>query len=48
MELIKDFLGFMRHRKRYWLLPIVLSLLILALLILTAQGGSVAMIYTIF
>ncbi|MCK7580736.1 MAG: DUF5989 family protein [Chromatiales bacterium] len=50
---MKDFLlelwTFMRVRKKFWLLPIILLLLILGGLLVLAQGSAVApFIYTLF
>ena len=48
-EMIKDLWGFMRVRKKYWLLPIIATLVILSGLIIFAQGSAVApFIYTLF
>ena len=48
-----DFLGelwaFMRARKKFWLLPIVVVLLLLGVLIVLTQGSAIApFIYTLF
>ncbi len=49
MEFLKEFWDFLRVRKKYWLLPILLVLLIFGGLIILAQGSAVApFIYTIF
>jgi len=41
--------GYLRTRKRFWVAPIVLFLLVLSLLLVFAQGSAVApFIYTIF
>jgi hypothetical protein len=40
---------FMRYRKRYWLLPILLFLILLSVFIVLAEGSAVApFIYTLF
>lgn len=40
---------FMRVRKKFWLSPIILFLLVLSLILVLAQGSAVApFIYTIF
>jgi hypothetical protein len=40
---------FLRVRKKWWLTPIVLFSLLLALLLVTAQGSAVApFVYTLF
>ena len=49
LELIKDLWGFMRERKKYWLAPILLVMLLLGTLIILAQGSAMApLIYTLF
>jgi hypothetical protein len=49
LELLKDLWGFMRVRKKYWLLPLVTVMLLLGALIVLAQGSAVApFIYTLF
>ena len=48
-ELIKDFAGFMSKRKKYWLAPIVIVMVLLGVLIVLAHGSAVApFIYTLF
>ncbi len=49
MDFLKDLWGFMRERKKYWLLPIILTLLLFGGLILMTSGTAVApFIYTLF
>lgn len=49
MNFIIEFLRFMKVRKKYWLLPIVIVLAIFGGLIILTQGSAVApFIYTIF
>ncbi|MDC3145824.1 DUF5989 family protein [Candidatus Pelagibacter sp.] len=49
MEFLREFWLFLRVRKKYWLLPILIVLLIFGGLIILAQGSAVApFIYTIF
>jgi len=49
LELIKDLWGFMRVRKKFWLAPIILIMLLLGSLIVLSQGSAVApFIYTLF
>ena len=48
-ELVKDLWGFMRVRKKFWLAPIILVMVLLGGLIILAQGSAVApFIYTLF
>ena len=49
MSFIREFLEFLKERKKYWLLPIIIVLVIFGGLIILAQGSAVApFIYTIF
>ena len=49
MEFVKEFLKFLRVRKKYWLLPTIIVILIFGGLIILSQGSAVApFIYTIF
>ena len=49
MDLIRDLWAFMRVRKKFWLAPIVLVMVLLGVLIVLAQGSAVApFIYTLF
>jgi len=46
---IKEFWGFLRVRKKYWLLPVILTMLLVGGLLVLAQGSAVApFIYTLF
>jgi len=48
-ELIIEFWGLMKERKKFWLLPIVFSLMLLGGLIVLTSGSAVApLIYTLF
>lgn len=49
MDLIKDLWGFLRVRKKFWLLPIILTLLLFGVLIVMTSGSAIApFIYTLF
>jgi hypothetical protein len=49
LELLKDMWGFMKVRKKFWLAPIIIILLLLGALIVLSQGSAVApFIYTLF
>ncbi len=49
IELIKDLWGFMKTRKKFWLAPIILVLLLLGALVVLSQGSAIApFIYTLF
>lgn len=48
-SILKEFWDFLKVRKRFWLLPVVIILLLLAVLIVFAQTSTVApFIYTLF
>jgi hypothetical protein len=48
-ELVQDLWAYMRVRKKFWLLPIIITLLLLGMLIVLSQGSVVApFIYTLF
>jgi len=49
MSFLKEFLEFLIVRKKYWLFPIILVLVIFGGLIILGQGSAVApFIYTMF
>ena len=49
MSFLRELWMFMRERKKYWLLPILIMMLIFGGLIVLAQGSAVApFIYTLF
>jgi len=49
LSLVSEFWGFLRQNKKWWLLPIVMTLLMLGALVAVAGGSALApFIYTIF
>ena len=49
LELLQDLWAFMKARKKFWLAPIIIILLLLGALIVLTQGSAVApFIYTLF
>ena len=49
LELMKDLWAFMRVRKKYWLAPVFVVLVLLGALVVLSQGSAVApFIYTLF
>jgi hypothetical protein len=49
MSFIREFMMFLITRKKYWMIPIILVLVIFGGLIILSQGSAVApFIYTIF
>lgn len=48
-ELVLELWAFMRERKKFWLLPIILVMMLFGGLIVLTQGSAVApFIYTLF
>jgi hypothetical protein len=48
-SLLSELWAFMRARKKWWLLPIILMLLLVGSLLVFAQGSALApFIYTVF
>ena len=48
IEFIREFWEFLRERKKYWLIPIIIVLALFGILIVLSQGSAVApFIYTI-
>ncbi|MFZ0470491.1 MAG: DUF5989 family protein [Thiogranum sp.] len=49
LDFLKDLWGFMRARKKFWLAPIILIMLLLGVLVVLTHGSAVApFIYTLF
>lgn len=49
IELIKDIWDFLKIRKKYWLAPLILTIIFMGALIVFTQGSVLApFIYTIF
>lgn len=49
MTFLKDIWAFMRARRKFWLVPIFLALILLGGLVVLTQGSAVApFIYTVF
>lgn len=49
MDFLKDLWGFLRVRKKFWLLPIILVFLLFGTLIVMTSGSAIApFIYTVF
>ena len=48
-DFVMELWAFMKERKKFWLLPIIIALVLLGSLIVLTQGSAVApFIYTIF
>ena len=49
MEFFKDLWGFLKERKKFWLLPLIIILLVFGGLIVLTSGSAIApFIYTLF
>jgi hypothetical protein len=49
MEFIKEFSRFLMVRKKYWLAPIILAMVLIGFLIVFSKGSAVApFVYTVF
>ena len=49
MDFLKEFMRFLINRKKYWLVPILLAMLLIGFLIVFSKGSAVApFIYTVF
>ncbi len=49
LSILSEFFAFARQRKKYWLLPVILTLVLLGALLAFTQGSAVApFIYTLF
>ena len=49
ISFLKEFFEFIKYRKKYWLIPIIVVLALFGILIVLSQGSAVApFIYTIF
>lgn len=49
MEFLKDLWGFLKQRKKFWLLPLIVILLTFGVLVVFASGSAIApFIYTLF
>ena len=49
MDFLKEFWEFLNYRKKYWLLPIIIILVIFGGLIILTQGSAIGpFIYALF
>ncbi|HKL26750.1 MAG TPA: DUF5989 family protein [Desulfuromonadales bacterium] len=49
MDFLKDLWGFLKVRKKFWLLPIILVLVLFGALIVLTSGSAIApFIYAVF
>jgi len=49
LEILKEFWQFLKERKKWWLMPIIIMLVLLGALIVFTEGSAVApFIYALF
>lgn len=49
MEFLKELWAFLKVRKKFWMLPLIIILLIFAVIIVLTAGSAIApFIYTLF
>jgi len=49
MEVLVEFFLFLKSRKRFWLLPLIVLMVLLSLFLVLAQGSALApFIYSLF
>jgi hypothetical protein len=49
ISFLQEFWAFLRSRKKYWLLPVIITMAIFGGLVVLSQGSAVApFIYTLF
>ncbi len=46
--LFREILGFLKHTRKWWLLPVLLAFLLLGALVLLGGTGAAPFIYTLF
>jgi Family of unknown function (DUF5989) len=49
MRLLRELFQFLKHRKKFWLVPLILVFLMFGALVVLSQGSAIApLIYTLF
>jgi hypothetical protein len=46
--LIREIIGFLRHSRKWWLLPVLLALVALGIFVILAETAVAPFIYTLF
>jgi hypothetical protein len=46
--LLREFLGFLKENKKWWLAPIIVAVLVLGLLVVLSGTAAAPFIYTVF
>ncbi len=47
-DMLSELLGFLKHNKKWWLLPILAVMIFLGILMFVGGGAAAPFIYTIF
>ena len=47
-NIVQEFLGFIKHYKKWWLIPVLLVFLLLGFLVVVGGTGAAPFIYTLF
>ena len=47
-SLVSEFWDFLKHNKKWWLLPILLVVLLLGMLVFLSGSGAAPFVYTLF
>ena len=45
---VREFILFLKHNKKWWLTPIIIALLLIAVIVISAGTGAAPFIYTLF
>lgn len=49
LSILKEVWEFIKHKKKYWLIPIIVILLLIGILLVVTEGSAIApFIYTLF
>jgi len=48
MEFLKTLWGYLKHRKKFWLLPIIVIMLLFSVLLVVGGSSLAPFIYTLF
>ncbi|MFM7022492.1 MAG: DUF5989 family protein [Flavobacteriales bacterium] len=48
MEFLRDFWLFLKERKKFWLIPLILVLLLIGILLVAAPASTMPFVYTLF
>ena len=46
--LLREYVDFLRHNKKWWLIPIIVALLLVGVLIILGSSAAAPFIYTLF